>query len=176
MTVVMVPFGVLLLWSIVSLGRDGRALPVHGLLTALCIGVGARGPVALAAIPVALFLALAAWFGLNRFAPQERMWRPAVMPAIVALVLVMGVIAATRLSGGPVLSIGVVLTGLVGVATSRTPLSQFVGLMMALDGVMVLAALHGTWPEWGAAVLLWMALATVGLLVLPRLAWLRADA
>lgn len=176
MTVV---FGLLLLVSCLAIGRDGRVLPLHGFCTALCIAFCGQGPVAVAALVVALAGSLSAWFGLRRLAPERMdgtgVLSPVVMAAAGGMALVF-LLALSAIPGLPVMfAAGVVLIGLCGAALS-VPLLQFAAMFCSVDGLFLLAGCVQSGLLLVAAMIVWGSLAVLGLWLLPRLAWLRTEA
>jgi len=175
-------FGILLLLSLFAIGRDGRVLPAHGICAAICVAVMGRGGPALTALLLLISLNLLAWLGLRRFAPYQPDDVSGVVSvrlrAAMAVVGAMALVLLTALSAMPGLPIllcsAVVLAGLCGAAMS-VPLLQCVGLLCALNGLILLGGGTGNWMLIGAAAILWSGLAVLGFWLLPRLAWLRAE-
>ncbi|GEK99585.1 hypothetical protein [Acidomonas methanolica] len=173
-------FGLFFLLALASIGRDGRVLPVQGVLAAGCVAVAARGDVAIAAALAALATNGAAWAGLRRLAPHEPGGRGLPQPALIGILggmvlVLLLLLALAAPSDLPVLmAAGVVLLGLCG-AAQPAPLVQFVGLLGAVNGLIVLAGVLGNGMLLLAALLVWAALGVLGVWLLPRLAWLRVD-
>lgn len=169
-------FGMAILVAIFSMGRDGRMLPPQGLAAALGVAAGAHGWVALGAIIVLLTGNIAAWAGLRRFAPVERGHRGVATALTVAAGLsLMALLSLAAAPGLPLLvGVGLVIFGLCG-ASQSVPLLQFVGMMSAVNGLFFVAGVMESAWLLGAAVIAWAALALLGLWLMPRLAWHRAD-
>lgn len=89
------------------------------------------------------------------------------------LLLALGLSGAS-LGLAPVLGASVVLIGLCGAAFGPS-LVQFTGLLVAADGLIVMACILQSWPLFAAAVALWGVLGALGVTLLPRLAWRRVE-
>ncbi|WP_051535573.1 hypothetical protein [Asaia platycodi] len=70
--------------------------------------------------------------------------------------------------------IGIVLSGLCAAALP-VPLLQLVGLLCALNGLLLLGGYSGSWPLLLGAALVWVGLLALGGWLMPRLAWLRLE-
>ncbi|MEJ5117387.1 hypothetical protein WH158_08125 [Gluconobacter cerinus] len=169
-----VGFGVLLLLALAGLGRDGRGLPLYGLVCAFAGATVCGGILALLTSIALIGLNIGAWIWLRRFAGHVPD-RGAVLPVVGALLLLLALgLSGASLGLAPVLGAGAVLVGLCGAAFGPA-LVQFTGLLMAADGLIVMACVLQSWPFFAAAVALWGVLGALGMTLLPRLAWRRVE-
>ncbi|MBR0559061.1 hypothetical protein [Neokomagataea anthophila] len=167
-------FGFLLLVALASIGRDGRSLPLYGVMCALAGGTVSTGVLWLSAAVAILMLTVGMWRWLQQFAPH-RPGREAAGPVVGAMFLLL----ALGLSGASVglaatLATGVVLAGLCG-AVSGPVLVQFSGCIRAVSGLLVLACVLHSWVFLCAAIALSGVFVVFGLVLLPRLAWRRVE-
>lgn len=167
--------GILLLWSVGSLGRDGRTLPVHAVLCALCMAQ--TGPIGALAGAVLVGAGLLAWGALRQLAPQDTgvthaRWWPVVCAVVLSAAVVRGGVGLPQQGA---LVVASVLAGLVGVATASEALAGCAAMLRTLNACVVLACLGGHVPTLLVAGGLWVSVAAVALLVMPRLSWLRSN-
>ncbi|EHH67181.1 hypothetical protein [Gluconobacter morbifer] len=167
-------FGLLLLLALAGLGKDGRGLPLYGLVCAFAGGTVSGGTFALLAAIALVGLNVGAWAWLRRFAP-ETPDEQAVLPVLGTLLLLLALgVSGASLGLVPALGAGAVLAGLCGAAFGA-PLVQFTALLRAADGLIVMACVLQSWVLFGAALAFWAVLGALGVTLLPRLAWRRVE-
>ncbi|WP_068168978.1 hypothetical protein [Neokomagataea thailandica] len=167
-------FGVLLLLALASIGRDGRTLPIYGVVCALAAGTVSTGFLWFCSAIVILAVTVGMWRWLQQFAPH-RPGGAAVWPVVGAMFLLL----ALGLSGASVgldatLATGVVLAGVCG-AVSGPVLVQFSGFIRSVIGLSVLACVLHSWVFLLVATVLSGVFVVFGLVLLPRLAWRRVE-
>ncbi|QDH16407.1 hypothetical protein [Swingsia samuiensis] len=169
-----VGFGILLLLALAGLGRDGRGLPLYGVMAAFTGATLCNGLFALVTSLALISFNIAAWAWLKRFAPHAPD-KGAALPVIGALLLLLALgVAGASLGLAPVLASGLVLIGLCGAAFGPS-LVQFTSLLMSADGLIVMACVLHSWALFTVSVVLWGVLAILGVTLLPRLAWRRVE-
>ncbi|MBA5727623.1 hypothetical protein [Bombella mellum] len=171
----MTGFACALVLLLLTLGRDGRWLPLYGLF---CAAIAATSGTGVLAVLCALLLpvsSLLLWGLVRHFAVGQgvpsaggRGMMPVVMTLLLQFVLAF---FGAGLGLVPTFGIGLVLAGLCSAACG-VPLAQFCGLVMAVDGLMVMAAILPSWGLFVTAVALWAVMVSLALVLLPRLAWL----
>ncbi|MBS1089132.1 hypothetical protein [Gluconobacter wancherniae] len=165
-------FALLLLLALAALGRDGRGLPLYGVACAFTGATVCGGLLALLTSVALISLNIVAWIGLRRFAPHTPE-RSSVLPVMGTIVLLLTLaLSGASLGLTTALGAGIVLAGLCGAAFGP-PLVQFVGLLMASDGLIVMACVMQSWALFATALAFWGVLAALGCVLLPRLAWRR---
>ncbi|MXV44766.1 hypothetical protein GS501_06915 [Saccharibacter sp. 17.LH.SD] len=174
-----VGFSLALVMVLLTLGRDGRWLPVYGVICAFTSASLGGGVLIVVAVVALLVFNMLAWLGLRGFAVSSHAERLSMMKAtapVLAILLMQLVLALSGASLGlvPTLGVGLVLAGLCSAAYG-VPLSQFCGLLMAVDGLLVMACVLSSWGLLVMAVALWGVLAVLGATLLPRLAWRRVE-
>lgn len=95
--------------------------------------------------------------------------------ALCAAIGLMLLTALAAIPGLPVLiCIGIVLSGLCAAALPA-PLLQLVGLLCALNGLLLLGGYSQSWPLVLGTTLVWTGLLALGGWLMPKLAWLRTE-
>lgn len=178
----MIPaFACALILILLTFGHDARWLPLYGLACALACGLVKDGPIAAVSVVALLVFNLSAWLVLRGFGERHTpsAETPSGLRGLVPIVLTLLLEIALALSGAsvglaPTLS-GALVIGALCVAAVGAPLTQFCGLLMAADGLMVLSCVLSSWGLFLTAVALWGVLVVLGRLLLPRLAWRRTE-
>lgn len=167
-------FGILLLLVFAGIGRDGRGLPLYGLVATLAAGTVSSGLFWCLASLVLIVFNLCAWFWLRRFAPY-RPGRDALWPVLGAMMLLLALdLNGASIGLAPTLATGVTLAGMCG-AVSGPPLVQFAALVRTVSGLLVLACVLKSWVFLVVAATLALVVFAFGLVLLPRLAWRRVE-
>lgn len=164
---------------LLTLGRDGRWLPLYGVvcgLTALSSGGGVM--MVLVVLVLVIFNSLA-WMGVRGFSVTRVTERTQTVRAIFPVIATLAMQLVLALSGAnlgltPTLGIGLVLAGLCSAACGA-PLAQFCGLLMAADGLLLMACVLASWGLFVTGIALWGVMAVLGITLLPRLAWRRTE-
>lgn len=172
-------FSLALIFLLLSWGRDGRWLFIYGLSCIISIVSLGSGFFIYFICFCLLFINFYAWFLLRRFAPIEhyrslsyfKMILPILMTLLLEIILAF---ASAGLGLVPTLSIGLILASIAIIASGQ-PLSQFCGLLMAADGLLVMSAILSSWSLMIAALAFWGVLALLGVVLLPRLAWKKPE-
>lgn len=167
-------FGLLLLLALASIGRDGRSLPLYGVVCALAGGTVSTGVFWLVSAVSILAITLGMWRWLQQFAPH-RPGREAIWPVVGAMMLLLALgLSGATLGLAATLASGVVLAGVCG-AVSGPVLVQFSGFIRASGGLLVLACVLHSWVFLLAAIALSVVFVVFGLVLVPRLAWRRVE-
>lgn len=175
----MAGFACALVFVLLRLGRDGRWLPLYGGFCAIIAGTSGTGGLAgLCALLLPVFN-LILWGLVRHFAvgQQGRLLASGrgLLPVVMTLLLqVVLAFFGAGLGLVPTFGIGLVLAGLCAAACG-VALAQFCGLIMAVDGLMVMAAILPSWGLFVTAVALWAVMVFLALVLLSRLAWLRVE-
>ncbi|MCX5615119.1 hypothetical protein [Bombella saccharophila] len=174
----MTGFACALVLVLMSLGRDGRWLPLYGIVCAVLAGTSGTSWVAVLCVLVLPIANLLLWgvvrhftVGQGRVAARGRDVLPVVMTLLLQFVLAF---FGAGLGLVPTFGIGLVLAGLCA-AVCGEALSQFCGLVMAVDGLLVLASILPSWGVFVMGLALWGVLVFLALVLLPRLAWWRVE-
>lgn len=174
-----VGFALALVMIILTLGRDGRWLPLYGGICGLTVLSLENGLMSVLVAFALVFFNFIAWMGLRGFSVSDVSGhvkrKKAILP-VIAILLMQLVLALSgaNLGLGPTLGVGLVLAGLCSAAYG-VPLSQFCGLLMAADGVLVMACVLASWSLCVTGIALWGVMAVLGITLLPRLAWRRVE-
>lgn len=174
----MTGFACALVLLLLTLGRDGRWLPLYGLFCAAIAATSGTGALAVLCALLLPVFNLLLWGIVRHFAVGQgtmfaggRGMIPVVMTLLLQFVLAF---FGAGLGLVPTFGIGLVLAGLCSAACG-VALAQFCGLIMAVDGLMVMASLLPSWGLFVTAVALWAVMVFLALVLLPRLAWLRVE-
>ncbi|MUG04989.1 hypothetical protein GM556_05470 [Bombella sp. ESL0378] len=172
----MAGFACALVLLLMSLGRDGRWLPLYGVVCAAIAGTSGTGWIAGLAVIVLPVANLLLWGVIRHFTVGQRRVSNGgreILPVVLTLLLqfVLAFFGA-GLGLVPTFGIGLVLAGLCA-AVCGEALSQFCGLAMAVDGLLVMASLLPSWGVFVTGLALWGVLVFLALVLLPRLAWWR---
>ncbi|WP_018980255.1 hypothetical protein [Saccharibacter floricola] len=174
-----VGFALALVLVLITLGRDGRWLPLYGVLCALTAASSGSGIMAVLVVLALLLFNSGAWIGLRGFSAARTSTHvrsaEAILP-VVATLLMQFVLALSGADLGLVLTLGVglVVAGLCSAACGA-PLAQFCGLLKTADGVLMVACLLGSWGLFVTGIALWSVMAVLGVTLLPRLAWRKVE-
>lgn len=164
---------------LLTLGRDGRWLPLYGVICALTAASSTGGVMMVLVVLALLGFNSAAWVGMRGFsaarATERLQTAQATIPVIATLVMQLVLaLSGANLGLAPTLGIGLVLAGLCSAACGA-PLAQFCGLLMAADGLLLVACLLASWGLFVTGIALWGVMAVFGVTLLPRLAWRRVE-
>ncbi|QDH14746.1 hypothetical protein [Oecophyllibacter saccharovorans] len=172
-------FAFALVMILLTFGQDARWLPLYGIACAVACGLVQNGFLAAFSVGVLIVFNFGAWLALRSYGEppgplqgQLRGLLPIVLTLLLELVLAL---AGASVGLAALLAVALVVGALCLVGTG-TPLTQFCGLLMAADGLMVLGCVLSSWGLCLTAVALWAVLALLGRLLLPRLVWRRSEA
>lgn len=172
-------FSLALICLFLSLGRDGRWLLFYAFFCILSvISLGETWLIGVVCL-VILGANFSAWYLLKNFAPVDSFQEVGAFRIIlpIFLTLLLEIILAFSTAGLgiiPTLSIGLIL-GSLAVIASGAPLSQFCGLLMASDGLLVLSAVLSSWGLFVSSLIFLAAIAVLAVVLLPRLAWQKPE-
>ncbi len=163
---------------LLTLGRDGRWLPLYGVLCAAIVQASGMGILSVLGMVMLPVFNIVTWGIVRRFSVAEEgqvAGGRGIMPVIMTLLLqfVLAFFGA-GLGLVPTFGIGLVLAGLCA-AVCGGALSQFCGLVIAVDGLFVMACVLPSWGLLVTSVALWAVMNLLALALLPRLAWRRVE-
>ncbi|QHI95832.1 hypothetical protein GT348_05855 [Aristophania vespae] len=171
-------FALCFVFIFLSLGRDAKWLAFYGLACAFTVSVIGNGPVTLVSFLLLLSLNFFAWLFLRQFTEEERKEShilASVLPvALTIILLLILALAGSNLGLVMILALGLTVASLCIVASGGA-LVQFCGLLMAADGLFVVACVFSSWTLFFTALALWGVMALLGGVLLPRLAWRKVE-
>lgn len=173
--------GLALLIALGAIGRDGRILPFHGTCAAACVSVIGHGAPAMATLILLPVLNGAGWIVLRAMLPGDRAISASGAPPnrLQACAVRRYRAPATHSARRHTGSASADLYRYRSFGTLRRRLAsallQLVGLLCALNGLLLLGGYSGSWPLLLGAALVWVGLLALGGWLMPRLAWLRLE-
>ncbi|MDF7673992.1 hypothetical protein PT277_07790 [Acetobacteraceae bacterium ESL0709] len=172
-------FALAFIFLFLSLGKGAKWLAFYGASCAMTVSMVGRGGLSVPIFFMLLLLNGSAWYFLRYFTDREEKRSFRAVATLVPVVLTVTLLLIVALSGaglGLVLSLtfGLILASLCVVA-SGGPLVQFCGLLMAADGLLMVAGFLSSWPLFLTALGFWGVMVVLGVILLPRLVWRKAE-